>query len=218
MDNIMTLEEVAQYCRVSERTVIDWVQKGDIPGGKLGTSWRFKRSEVDDWINKKLTPRIKSSSQTSLRLNSLISEERSCVLNCTTKTDILNQMIELLATVPGIQSRQQLSDSIFQREELMSTGIGLSIAIPHARLNGLDDVYMAFCVNKQDIRDYESLDGKPVRIVVMILAGRDQHSRYIAVLSQISKMLKQPAIHEKFLKVTSNSELLALLNKETRLV
>ena len=100
----------------------------------------------------------------------------------------------------------------------MSTGIGLSIAIPHARLNGLDDVYMAFCVNKQDIYDYDSLDRKPVRIVVMILAGRDQHSRYIAVLSQISKMLKQPAIHEQFLKVNSDSELLNLLNKETRLV
>ena len=44
---ILTIEEVAQYLRVSERTVYDWANKGDIPCGKLGTTWRFKRTEVE---------------------------------------------------------------------------------------------------------------------------------------------------------------------------
>ena len=214
MDDIMTLEEVAQYCRVSERTVIDWVQKGDIPGGKLGTSWRFKRSEVDNWINQKLTPRIKQS-QSDINLNALISKSRTSVLNCETKSEILNHLIDLMKDLPGIQSRQELSDAVFQREKLMSTGIGLSIAIPHARLNGLNDMYMAFCVNTKGITDYESLDGLPVRIVVMILAGREQHARYITALSLVAKMLKDPQVREKFLQIKSNEELLSLLEEET---
>lgn len=216
MDDIMTLEEVAQYCRVSERTVIDWVQKGDIPGGKLGTSWRFKRSEVDNWINKKLTPRIKQDSKAGIQLNTLISKSRTRVFDCETKPEILNRLIDLLQTIPGVQSRQGLSDAIFQREELMSTGIGLSIAIPHARLNGLNDVHMAFAVNKFDIKDYEALDGLPVRIVVMILAGREHHSRYIATLSLISKMLKDPQVRNQFLDVQSDDALFSLLNQKTR--
>ncbi len=215
MDDIMTLEEVAQYCRVSERTVIDWVQKGDIPGGKLGTSWRFKRSEVDNWINQKLTPRIKQLSQNDINLNAFISKSRTCVLNCETKSEILNHLIDLMKDLPGIQSRQELSDAVFQREKLMSTGIGLSIAIPHARLNGLNDMYMAFCVNTKGIKDYDSLDGLPVRIVVMILAGREQHARYITALSLVAKMLKDPGIRENFLSIKSNDELLSLLMQET---
>lgn len=216
MDDIMTLEEVAQYCRVSERTVIDWAQKGDIPGGKLGTSWRFKRSEVDNWINKKLTPRISEGSQSGIDLNSLISKSRTCVLDCETKADILNHLIDLMTDITGVQSRQELSDAVFQREKLLSTGIGLSIAIPHARLNGLKDLYMAFCVNTRDITDYDSLDGLPVRIVVMILAGRELHSRYISTLSLISKMLKDSQVRDQFLQIRSDEELFSLLNRETR--
>ncbi len=216
MDDIMTLEEVAQYCRVSERTVIDWVQKGDIPGGKLGTSWRFKRSEVDSWINRKLTPRIKEESQSAYILDALISKSRTRVLECETKSDILNSLIDLMKDIPGVQSRQELSDAVFQREQLMSTGIGLSIAIPHARLNGLNDMYMAFCVNRLDITDYDSLDGLPVRIAVMIIAGREQHTRYIAALSQIAKMLKNPEIREQFVQVDSDDALFSLLTRETR--
>ena len=49
--DILTLEEVAAYLRVSERTVYDWANKGEIPCGKLGTTWRFKRSEVERWVD-----------------------------------------------------------------------------------------------------------------------------------------------------------------------
>ena len=52
-DDILTIEEVAKYLRVSDRTVYDWAQKGEIPAGKIGTVWRFKKSEVEalieDW-------------------------------------------------------------------------------------------------------------------------------------------------------------------------
>ena len=46
-DDILTIEEVANYLRVSERTVYDWAQKGEIPSGKIGTVWRFKKSEIE---------------------------------------------------------------------------------------------------------------------------------------------------------------------------
>ena len=46
-DDILTIEEVAKYLRVSDRTVYDWAQKGEIPAGKIGTVWRFKKSEVE---------------------------------------------------------------------------------------------------------------------------------------------------------------------------
>ena len=64
-DDILTIEEVAKYLRVSERTVYDWAQKGEIPAGKIGTVWRFKKSEIENWVNEKL-----SSSQTVYMVSS----------------------------------------------------------------------------------------------------------------------------------------------------
>ncbi|MFA7257174.1 MAG: helix-turn-helix domain-containing protein, partial [Kiritimatiellales bacterium] len=52
---IMTIEEVAEYLRVSERTVYDWAQKGQLPGGKLGTTWRFKRGDIEGWVNRRIS-------------------------------------------------------------------------------------------------------------------------------------------------------------------
>ena len=54
-DDILTIEEVAKYLRVSERTVYDWAQKGEIPSGKIGTVWRFKKGDIERWVNERLS-------------------------------------------------------------------------------------------------------------------------------------------------------------------
>ena len=49
---LMTVEDVATYLRVAERTVYDWAQRGSIPCGKLGASWRFRRTDIDQWLSR----------------------------------------------------------------------------------------------------------------------------------------------------------------------
>ena len=58
----MTLQEVAEYLQIKERTIYDWAQKGQIPAFKLGNVWRFKREDIDLWIEerKKDTPRSRA--------------------------------------------------------------------------------------------------------------------------------------------------------------
>lgn len=48
---LMTLPEVAAYLQIAERTVYYWVQTGRLPGFKLGAVWRFKRDDVEHWID-----------------------------------------------------------------------------------------------------------------------------------------------------------------------
>ena len=52
MDALMTIEEVASYLRLSKDTVYRMVQKGRIPASKVGTQWRFRRADVDQWLDK----------------------------------------------------------------------------------------------------------------------------------------------------------------------
>lgn len=52
-DRFMTLKEVAGYLRLNQRTIYKWAQEGIIPASKLGSTWRFRRSEIDNWVEKR---------------------------------------------------------------------------------------------------------------------------------------------------------------------
>ena len=206
MKDIMTLEELAKYLRVSERTVYDWANKGEIPGGKIGTSWRFKREDIENWVNQKLSPRLQTTTSVVPSISAVLDPEKTVILNAKSKEEALNTLIDLCQDIPGLSSRKELSDAVFKREKLMSTGIGLSIAVPHVRLNSVNEIHMAFAVNKSGIEDYESLDNIPVRILVLIVAGRNQHAAYIQLLSRISRLLKNEIIRERLYNCKSGKE------------
>ena len=201
---IMTIEEVAEYLRVSERTIYDWAQKGQLPGGKLGTTWRFKRSDIENWVNRQLgaKPASSSASQGDDLLSKLLTRERVVFLEGTEKENALKTLCAVLATSPVIPDEEELSAAIFRREELMSTGIGFGIGVPHVRLEGVNDLVMALGIAREPLADYASLDEVPVQIVCMVAAGSTQHPQYIRALSAISSRLKDESVRNAL--ITAN--------------
>jgi PTS system nitrogen regulatory IIA component len=191
MHEIMTIEEVAAYLRVSERTVYDWAQKGELPGGKLGTTWRFKREDVENWVNSRLSSQSSGSvAPGGVTSSATLTAERVIVLESADKHAVLTCLVDLLAETPFVRNRDELFKGIRAREELMSTGIGFGIGVPHVRIDSVTDLVMAVAVCKQPVVDYTSLDGDPVHIVCMLAARSDQHTKYIRTLSSISSRLK----------------------------
>lgn len=200
MNDIMTIEEVAEYLRVSERTVYDWVQKGEIPGGKIGTSWRFKRSEIENWVNRKLTPRLSAESEDfGNSLKSVLSPDSVLKIKSDNKWAALEEISELIIRAGGLKYKDELMNALRRREELMSTGIGWGIAVPHVRLESVKSPVMALGVSNDGLSDYESLDGLPVHYVIMIAAGKYQHAEYIKLLSMVSARMKNEDIKHKLL-------------------
>lgn len=59
-DDILTIQEIAAYLKIKEKTAYDLAAKGKIPGFKVGGSWRFKRSQVDEWIEQQAVDRLRS--------------------------------------------------------------------------------------------------------------------------------------------------------------
>lgn len=194
---IMTIEEVAAYLRVSERTVYDWAQKGEIPGGKIGTSWRFRRKDIDAWVGRKLAS--PSSKEVNAELDRVLSPRRVCIYEQVEKNVLLDHLIQLLSSESGIKDKREFHDAVFRREELMSTGIGLGVAVPHVRLPSVGEVLMAAALCRQPIRNYESLDGQPVHLVFMIVAGEDQHAAHIRLLSALSRQIKDEGFRKLLL-------------------
>ena len=214
-DDILTIEEVAKYLRVSERTVYDWAQKGEIPAGKIGTVWRFKKDEIERWVNQRLSSNTKSAEPNQpVKIKNILSPERIVFINHSSKRDALVQLAQNLATAPQIKNESELVTEILKREELMSTAIGRGIAIPHVRLSSVTDLVMSVGVCRNDIADFQAIDDTPVRLMFMIAAAYNQHSYYLQTLSFFSLKLKDKALREKILSATTEAEVYSLLSDD----
>ena len=210
-DDILTIEEVAKYLRVSDRTVYDWAQKGEIPAGKIGTVWRFKKSEVENWVNAKLSSSSLSQNDSEIQIKNILSPDRIVFINHSTKHDAIVQLSQVLATAPQIKNEQELTTEILKREELMSTAIGKGIAIPHVRLSSVTDLVMAVGVCKKPIADYQTIDDEPVDLLFMIAAAYNQHSLYLKTISHFCGKLKQEGLHENIINAKDAQEVFSLL-------
>ncbi|MBN1694801.1 PTS sugar transporter subunit IIA [candidate division WOR-3 bacterium] len=127
------------------------------------------------------------------------------------KEKILLELINSICKNKELGNKKEIKEAIFHREKLMSTGIGLGIAVPHARIRGITELVMAVGVCKEGINDYETLDDIPVSVVVLILAGEGQHKTYIQVLSLIVSKLKKSEVRESLINAKNEKELYEIL-------
>ena len=213
---LLTIEEVSRLLRVSERTVYDWAQKGEIPCGKFGTSWRFRKTEIMQWIDKRLPGTKKPVVRLPIPMASILSKDRITFIEAASKESAFTQLVDLLATSPQVHNRDQLLEHLFQREELMSTGIGLGIGVPHVRLNSVDDLVIAFGVCRNPIVDYSSLDDEPIRLIAMIAVNSDQHAKHIRALSSVTGVLKDKDVRMAILAAESSDQVYDLLTQGGR--
>ncbi len=211
LPEILTIEEVARYLRVSERTVYDWAQKGELPAGKLGSSWRFKRADIVRWTDERIKADKRDLTPPGIRFREIVRRERIIFLREMDKNGALLELVDCLAAAEEITDREELTRAIFRREELMSTGIGLGIAVPHVRLESGRGLVMAIGVSRAGIRDYESLDGSPVHIVCMIATGRYDHAQYLRVLAEISRRLRDRDFRGRILAADDPEQIFDLL-------
>jgi PTS system nitrogen regulatory IIA component len=213
--DILTIDEVAKYLRVSERTVYDWAQKGEIPSGKIGTVWRFKKSEIEKWVNDRLSPHTIAAPTEALAVETIIAPDRILILNYSTKRDVLLALANSLANAPQVKNHQELVTEMLKREELMTTAMGRGIAIPHIRLASVTDLIVAIGINQTDIVDFQALDDEPVRLVFMVAAAHNQHAYYLQAISFFSARLKNPALRRDLLAVKQADEAYKLLVKSS---
>lgn len=104
------------------------------------------------------------------------------------KTDVLNQMVDLMAAGGKVGDREEYLKAVFAREEEGSTGVGEGIAIPHGRCAGVKEPGLAAMTVPAGV-EYDALDGEPVDLVFLIASPEDAPNVHIDVLSKLSMML-----------------------------
>jgi fructose-specific phosphotransferase system IIA component len=129
------------------------------------------------------------------------------------KDDIIDAMIELVAASPKVLDREKVRKAIFDREGIMSTGVGNGFAIPHGKTDAVSDIVAAFAVTENPI-DYESLDEKPVRLVFLLVGKDNLVGPHIKLLSRISRLMNKEEFRNRLLTLTTPKEILDTFRQE----
>ena len=146
----------------------------------------------------------------TISLEAIIPPERVILLDATTKEEALRRLAAVVATSPEVSDGTKLLAALHEREKIMSTGIGLGIAIPHAKIPSVKDFVVGFAKVDQGI-DFNSLDAKPVHFIVMIAGPDNQQERYLQLLARITLKLKDAGVRRRLGEARTVDDILAAL-------
>lgn len=143
-------------------------------------------------------------------IRSMMTPERIVMrLKGNTKKDVLVELADAAASSGHVSNIEALKSAILEREAIMSTGIGLSIAIPHAKIREVSHFVLAVGRKHEGI-DYDSLDGVPVKIIIMIAAPEGEQNRYLRILAKVTQVLRDDGARAKILAAESPEEIIRL--------
>lgn len=132
------------------------------------------------------------------------------------KDAVITELVDLLGQNGLIGDRQTVLDAVFARERTRSTGIGSGIAIPHGKCSTVRELVMALGVTGDPI-DFDSVDGKPVSIVILLVSPQDQTGPHIQALARISRLMLDEGFKNALERAPSSEAAYELLSeRETR--
>ena len=141
-----------------------------------------------------------------------LSADRVVDLHATTKEGAIMELVSLAAQSPHVESAEKLQSAIIERERIMSTGIGLGIAIPHAKIPSVTDFVVVLGRCRAGI-DFQSLDQRPVQIVVLIAGPGEEQKRYLEILAGVTMRLKSDTVRAQILECDGPTELCRVLSE-----
>lgn len=147
-----------------------------------------------------------------MNLKEIIKPEHCMFLTSRTKTEALLELIDLVKSGGEISDIEDLKKEIFFREQLMSTGIGQGIGIPHVRFEGINHPVILVGNSRDGIDDYGTMDGKPVKLVFLFIVGKEHHKEYLHLLSLISSKIKDENFRNILINAGEPGEIARLLS------
>ncbi len=130
-------------------------------------------------------------------------------LSATNRKQALQIMSEAAAARLDLDSRV-IFDAVMERERLGSTGVGDGVAIPHARLKGLEHVSGLFARLKTPI-DFDAIDGRPVDLIFLLLAPEESSAEHLKALARISRVFRREDLRSHLRAADTRDGMIALL-------
>jgi PTS system nitrogen regulatory IIA component len=216
----LKIKDIVELLGVSEKTIYRWLKEKKIPAYRINHQYRFSRSDINEWLLKNkinFTDKVfdLSLAKTPLSLRELVG--RGIIeynIEGAVVGDVIRNAVKSMK-ISGNLDKETVIEALLSREEMMSTGIGHGIAIPHPRNPIITDAGFAsvsICMLAEAI-DFLSLDRVPVHTLFIVLSANPK--RHLETLSQISficqrddfrKLLEERAPRNTILTYLENIE------------
>lgn len=132
----------------------------------------------------------------------------------TSKKRLMQELGDIASGVYGIDSGKAV-DALLERETLGPTGVGHGVALPHARIDGLDRVVAAF-LRLDKPMDFDAVDRQPVDLVMCLFAPTDSGVTHLKALALVSRTLRDPGVCAKLRANTDPNTLFTILTELQR--
>ncbi|MBX3386798.1 MAG: PTS sugar transporter subunit IIA [Phycisphaeraceae bacterium] len=149
-----------------------------------------------------------------MKLLDIISRE--CIkapLLASDKHAAIDELVDLLADRGKVKAAAALKDAVWTREQTRTTGIGLGLAIPHGKCSGVESLAVAIGKPAKPM-DFAAIDGKPVKLIILLASPPDRTSDHIQALARISSLMAMEDFRERIYAANSEQEVYDVLRAQ----
>lgn len=131
------------------------------------------------------------------------------------KWDAIPQLVDVLVQAGRVapEDRQAVLDVVLEREKSVTTGMERGIAIPHANSTVVEEVVGVFGISRDGI-PFESLDGKPARLIILLVIPKTKFLEHVRTLANIARLLNHSDVIAAFERCATPAEVMELIHKE----
>jgi PTS system nitrogen regulatory IIA component len=134
-------------------------------------------------------------------------------MKAATKDAALRELAGLAATQCGRFTEEVLYKILLERESVGSTGVGNGVAIPHGKIEGLDEILLCFGRSKAGI-DFNAIDKRDVYLFMLMISPAGKGGEYLQTLARVSRILKQSSNRQRLFDATTREEIVGLFAKD----
>jgi len=149
-----------------------------------------------------------------MKISSLLDKQTILLnLKVDTKETLIKRMVAALDGKVENTLLPVIEEAVLEREQVMSTGVGKRLAIPHAKLQQLDQNLAVFA-RLDDPLEYGSIDNQPVELVVLLIGSQDKASIHIKLLSRVSRLMNNDLLRNQLFDAKNEDQILEIFLEE----
>ncbi|UCE19130.1 MAG: PTS sugar transporter subunit IIA [Gemmatimonadota bacterium] len=131
------------------------------------------------------------------------------------KEKAIEELIDLLVEAKLLPDKTRALENVLKREEMISTGIGEGVALPHAKYDKITQPLLALGRSEEGLK-FDSLDGKKVHLVFLLLSPQDDPAKYVKLLGKIARLLDSKELRDAVRKAESQQEIIETIKEAER--
>jgi PTS system nitrogen regulatory IIA component len=222
-NEMMDLEQVADYLQRDQREVSKLANRGHLPGRKVAGEWRFARAEINYWIETQLpayteeqlhaleTRDVPTPGEEPLLAELLAKESVAVPLLAATRASVLKELVRLAEQSWQVYDPAVILEAIRQREEMGTTALENGVALPHPRrplASALGESVIAYGRTASGI-PFGAARGELTDIFFLVCC-RDE-STHLRILARLSRLLLRPGFLDELRAAATPEETWSLI-------